>query len=159
MAILQKVDKVHDALAWEGDIPIRSRYTAGLAGERFFREIKDNARFVGTHCEACDLLYVPAVLFCERCFSQLDEWIEVPSQGTVFTYTVLYRDMDDQPLDSPSILAYVKLYGTDGGLVHYMGEVDPDDVEIGMDVEAVFKDPAERQGTILDVAYFRPMHG
>jgi uncharacterized protein len=159
MAILQKVDKLHEVLAWKGDIPIRSRYTAGVAGERFFREIKDNARFMGTRCEACDLVYVPAVMFCERCFTQLDEWLEVPSQGTVFTYTVLYRDLDDHVLDPPAVMAYVKLYGTDGGLVHYLGDVDPEEVEIGMEVEAVFKDPAERQGSILDVACFRPVQG
>ncbi len=117
MTIVEKVDKLHEALAWKGDIPIRSRYTAGVAGERFFREIKDNARFMGTRCDACDLVYVPAVMFCERCFSQLDEWLEVPSQGTVFTYTVLHRDLDDKPLVPPAILAHVKLYGTDGGLV------------------------------------------
>lgn len=159
MTILVKVDKLQKALAWKGDIPIRSRYTAGVAGERFFREIKDNARFMGTRCDACDLVYVPAVMFCERCFSELDEWLEVPSQGTVFTYTVLHRDLDDKPLVPPAILAYVKLYGTDGGLVHYLGEVDPEEVEIGMEVEAVFKETAERQGTILDVAYFRPVEG
>jgi len=159
MAILQKVDKLHEALAWQGDIPIRSRYTAGVAGERFFREIKDNARFMGTRCTSCDLIYVPAVMFCERCFSELDEWLEVPSQGSVFTYTVLHRDLDDRLLDPPAVLAYVKLYGTDGGLVHYLGDVNPEEVEIGMEVEAVFKDPAERQGTILDVAYFRPVQG
>ena len=159
MAIPQKVDKLHEALAWKGDIPIRSRYTAGVAGERFLREIKDNARFMGTRCDTCDLVYVPAVMFCERCFSQLEEWLEVPSQGTVFTYTVLYRDLDDRPLDPPAILAYVELYGTDGGLVHYLGDVDPEEVEIGMEVEAVFKDPAERQGSILDIAYFRPIQG
>ena len=32
-------------------------------------------------------------------------------------------------------------------------------MEIGMEVEAVFKDPAERQGSILDIAYFRPIQG
>ena len=102
MAILEKVDKLHHAIAWRGDMPITSRYTAGIAGERFFREIKDNARFLGTRCETCDLIYVPATMFCERCFAELDEWVEVPSRGTVFTYTVLYRDLDDKPLDPPA---------------------------------------------------------
>ena len=157
MSILEKPDKLHQATAWRGNIPITNRYTAGIAGERFFREIKDHARFVGTHCEECDLVYVPAVMFCERCFAQLDDWVEIPNLGQVFTYTVLTRDLDDQPLDTPAILAYVKLDDSDGGLVHYLGEVEPDDVHIGMEVEAVFKDPAEREGTILDIKYFRPL--
>ncbi len=159
MAILEKIDKLHHARAWQGDIPITSRYTAGLAGERFFREIKDNARFVGTHCESCDLIYVPATMFCERCFAELDEWVNVPNRGHVFTYTVLYRDLDEKPLDPPAVLAYVKLEGSDGGLVHYLGEVDGECVCIGMEVEAVFKDAAEREGTILDILHFRPVTG
>jgi hypothetical protein len=157
MAILEKVGKLDHAIAWRGDIPIRSRYTMGVAGERFFREIKDHARIMGTYCEACDMVYVPATMFCERCFAQLDEWLEVPNFGTVFTYTLLSRDLDDQTIDPPAILAYVKLDGTDGGLVHYLGEVDPEDVFIDMEVEAVFKDAAEREGSILDIKYFRPV--
>ncbi len=157
MAILGKVDKLHEAVAWRSNIPIQNRYSAGIAGERFLREIKDNARFVGTYCEECDLVYVPATMFCERCFSELDAWVEVPNHGMVFTYTILFQDLDEQPLDPPALMAYVKLDGTDGGLVHYLGEVDPEDVYIGLEVEAVFKDAAERQGSILDVTHFRPV--
>jgi uncharacterized OB-fold protein len=157
MTILEKVDKLHHATAWRGDIPITSRYTAGIAGERFFRAIKEEGRFLGTHCEACDLIYVPATMFCERCFAELDEWIEVPNRGTIFTYTVLYRDLDEKQLDPPAILAYVKLDGSDGGLVHYIGETEKNLLYIGMEVEAVFKDAAEREGSILDIRYFRPV--
>jgi uncharacterized OB-fold protein len=157
MTILEKVDKLHHAIAWRGDIPITSRYTAGIAGERFFREIKDNARFLGTRCQACGLTYVPATMFCERCFADLNTWVEVPSQGNVFTYTVLYRDLDEEPLDPPAMLAYVKLEGANGGLVHYLGEVQPDAVHIGLPVEARFQDAAERKGSILDIRYFRPV--
>ena len=156
MAITEKVDKLHQAVAWRGDLPITSRYSAGIAGERFFREIKDGARFLGTRCEKCDLTYVPATMFCERCFADLEVWVEVPNRGTVFTYTVLYRDLDDKPLDPPLVLAYVKLSGSDGGLVHYLGEIDPEDVYIGMEVEACFKEATERTGSILDITHFRP---
>ena len=41
---LKPITHVHDARTWRGDIPISSRYTAGIAGEKFFREIKDYAR-------------------------------------------------------------------------------------------------------------------
>jgi uncharacterized OB-fold protein len=155
MSILEKVDKLDHAIAWHGDIPITSRYTAGIAGERFFREIKDHGRLLGTRCEACGLTYVPPTMFCERCFAQLDDWVQVASTGTVFTYTVLYADLDGKPLAEPDILAYVKLDGSDGGLIHRLGEVGPDEVEIGMRVEAVFKAEGEREGSILDIRYFR----
>jgi uncharacterized OB-fold protein len=157
MAILEKVEKLHHAIAWEGDIPITSRYTAGIAGEKFFRAIKDEARFLGTRCEACDLVYVPATMFCERCFAELDEWVDVPNRGYVFTFTVLFRDLDDQPLDEPAVLAYVKLDDSTGGLIHYLGEIDLEELYVGLEVEAVFKDAAEREGSILDIMYFRPV--
>jgi hypothetical protein len=157
MAILEKVDKLHQAIAWQGDIPISSRYTAGIAGEKFFREIKDHGRILGTRCEACALTYVPATIFCERCFAELEEWVEVPARGRVFTFTVLHRDLDDKPLEPPAILAYVKLEGANGGLVHYIGETEKNLVHIGQEVEAVFKDAAEREGSILDITHFRPV--
>jgi uncharacterized OB-fold protein len=157
MAITEKVDKMHHAIAWQGDMPLSSRYSAGIAGERFFRAIKDEARILGTRCPSCGLTYVPATMFCERCFGELDEWIEVASRGHVFTYTLLYRDLDDRPLKPPHVLAYVKLDGSDGGLVHYLGELGDEGPSIGMEVEAVFKDPSERKGSILDIRYFRPV--
>jgi uncharacterized OB-fold protein len=157
MAITERVDKMHHALAWKDDMRITGRYSAGIAGERFFRTIKDEAQFVGTRCDACDLVYVPAAMFCERCFAELDEWVGVPNQGHIFTFTVLFRDLDDQPLEEPRVLAYVKLDGCDGGLVHYLGELEVDEVYIGLEVEAVFKDAEEREGSILDIAYFRPV--
>jgi hypothetical protein len=49
------------------------------------------------------------------------------------------------------------LDGGDGGLVHRLGEVAPDELEIGMRVEAVFKPRAEREGSINDIRYFRPL--
>jgi uncharacterized OB-fold protein len=78
--------------------------------------------------EECDLVYVPATMFCERCFAELDAWMEVPNHGMVFTYTILFQDLDEKPLDPPALMDYVKLDGADSGLGHYLGDVDPEDV-------------------------------
>ena len=40
--------------------------------------------------------------------------------------------------------------------LNLLGEVDPNDVTVGMAVEAVWKHDDEREGSILDIAYFRP---
>jgi len=157
MSLFYRIQHARDALTWEGEIPITSRYTAGLAGERFFREIKDNGRFLGTRCPECGLTYVPPRLYCEQCFAHLEEWVEVPSTGRVHTFTVVHFDLDGNPLPDPRVIAFIRLDSTDGGLVHYLGEVEPDQVCIGMCVEAVFKEKAERKGGILDIAYFRPV--
>ncbi|RLC65047.1 MAG: nucleic acid-binding protein [Chloroflexi bacterium] len=159
MSLLHRIEHPRDALSWEGDMPTLGRYTAGIAGEKFFREIKDNAKFWGTVCPTCDIVYVPPRLYCERCFAHLseDDWIEVPSTGQVHTFTVLHLDLDGNELAEPRLLAFVQLDGADGGLVHYLDEVAPDQVCIGMPVEAVFKEKAERKGSITDIHYFRPI--
>jgi hypothetical protein len=41
--------------------------------------------------------------------------------------------------------------------MHLLGEVDPDAVEIGMKVEAVWKPEEERTGSITDIKYFKPL--
>ncbi len=157
MSLIERIGKVGDAKVWYDDMPLESLYTVGIAGERFFRAIKDKGVLMGAVCPACDLVYVPPMLYCERCFTELEEWVEVSSKGTVYTYTTLGVSLEDTPLEEPEVLALVKLDGAHGGLVHRLGEVKPDEVEIGMAVEAVLKPKKEREGSILDIKYFKPV--
>ena len=141
--------------AWYGNLPVTSRYTFGLAGERFFRAIKEEGVIYGTCCQKCERTYVPATLFCERCLSELDEWIDVGTIGEVHTFTLLYQNYDGSRRDTPELIAFITL--GDGGIIHRLGGVAPEDVEIGMKVGAVFKEPGDREGSILDIVYFKPV--
>lgn len=140
--------------AWYGDLPVTSRYTYGLAGERFFRAIKDEGRIYGSRCAKCERTYVPATLFCERCLAKLDDWVDVGTRGQVHTFTLVYQNVDGSPRANPELVAFISL--GDGGLVHRLGGIDPEAVEIGMEVEAVFRAKEDREGSILDIVYFRP---
>ncbi len=153
---LDKVTQVAQTKPWYGDIPVYGQYTFGIAGEKFFREIKDNGRIMGTKCEKCNLVYVPPRIYCERCFSELKEWLEVPNRAVVHTFTISYVDLDGNRLAEPVVLAMVKFDGIYGGLIQRLGEVKPEEVRIGMPVEIVFKPKARRTGSILDIKYFRP---
>lgn len=142
-------------LAWQDEMPVTNRFTFGLAGERFFRAIQEEGRILGARCAKCNHTYVPAALYCERCLGKLEEWVDVGTRGRVHTYTLLYDNPDGSPREEPEIVAFVSL--GDGGLTHRLGEVEPEAVAIDMPVEAVFKPAAEREGSILDIAYFRPV--
>jgi hypothetical protein len=157
MSLIERIGTFGEAKVWYDNMPLESEYTVGIAGEKFFRAMKDRGVIMGTVCPACDLTYVPPSMYCERCFGQLEEWVEVPAKGTVYTYTVLTRSLDDQALDEPDILALVRLPGAHGGLVHRLRMIKPEDVEIGMEVEAVFKPKKEREGSILDIDHFKPV--
>ena len=93
----------------------------------------------------------------ERCLGELDEWVDVGTSGEVHTFTLLFENYDGTPRQEPEIVAFVS-FG-DGGIVHRLAEVAPEDVTIGMRVEAVFKPKEERQGLPSDIRFFRTVEG
>jgi len=153
---LDKISNPEAIKHWTDVIPPEYVYTVGVAGERFFREIKENGRIMGTKCSKCGCIYLPPRIYCEKCFDYIDEWVDVGLKGRVYAYTVTYLDVDGSPLDKPIIFAIIKFDGVYGGLIHRLGEVEPEKVCVGMVVEAVFKDKAERKGSINDIKYFKP---
>lgn len=144
--------------SWKGEIPVHYLYTFGLAGERFFREVKERGAFVGARCEVCRVTYVPPWIFCERCFAELNDLCDVGTRGTVETFTRCFERADGTRLAKPEIVAYVRIDGTGGGLVHRLTGVAERDVKIGMKVEALFAEPSRRCGGIGDILGFRPVY-
>jgi uncharacterized OB-fold protein len=158
MPILHRLDHLHRARVIEGDLPFFSVYTVGIAGERFFRALKDEGKIMGTRCTSCEVAYVPARLYCEQCFAHLadEAWFDAGTLGSVHTFTAMHIGLDGTSLETPRVLGFIEIDGTDGGLVHDLGEVDPYEVFIGMPVEAMLKPADERTGSITDILYFRP---
>lgn len=153
------LDKITDPFHirhWLGDMEADYIYTLGVAGERFFREIKENGRIMGAKCSRCNIVYVPARMYCEKCFAKLREWVDVGKKGVVHTFTVATVDVDGKKLQKPVIYALVKFEGAYGGLIHKIGETKPEKVKIGMKVEAVFKPSLDRKASINDIKYFKP---
>ena len=138
----------------QGSIEISYEWSAGIAGSRFFQEIRDNKRIMGTKCPKCGRVLVPPRIFCEECFVDVEEWVEVSSKGKLVTFGESYLGTDGSKLKEPWILGIIRLDGADGGLIHYIGEARPEELKIGMRMEAVFNE--ERNGNILDIEHFRP---
>jgi len=156
MGFTEKIQSPKDMKHLEGEIPVNYLYTVGVAGERFLREIKENAKILGVRCKKCNLVHLPPRTYCERCFEQLDEWVELANEGQVETFTVCHFDLDGNRLAKPDILAVVKLKGANGSIIHRIQETHDRDIYIGMTVEAVFRERKDRVGSILDIAFFRP---
>jgi uncharacterized OB-fold protein len=152
--VLEKVTDPREVRLWEGRIPVAHRYTPGVAGEAFFRALRERGEFLASRCESCGLTYCPARLFCERCFSQLEADTLVGPGGTVESFSVGYVGVEGEPLDEPVVLGLVRLDGADTVLLHFL--VDHDSLEIGRRVEPVLKQKRQRTGSILDIRGFRP---
>ena len=149
------MEKQGQPIVIPGSIEIGYEWSVGIAGSRFFQELRDNKRIMGVKCPKCNRVLVPPRIFCEECFVDTEEWIEVSSKGELITFGESYLGTDGSKLKEAWILGIVKLDGADGGLVHYIGEAKPEDLKIGMRMEIVFNE--QRMGNILDIKYFRPI--
>ncbi len=154
------LERAPEVRTWPGTFPFRYRYTAGVAGSRFLQALRDRGAFLGARCEACRYTYVPARLFCERCFADLSgSEVEVGPGGVLESFTVTYVDHEGRPLEAPVVYGLVRLDGADAVLLHRVLEAEETAFEVGMRVEAVLEPPERRRGSILDVAGFRPVEG
>ena len=144
-----------DVWIYHGQIYIPNTYSAGAVGSRFLISLRDKKRIMGTRCPTCNRVYVPARSICKDCYGQLDELVEVSDKGTLLTYTVCNQPNPVQPVEPPVVYGIIQLDGADTGFVHMLGEIDPEQIRIGMRVQAVFKD--EREASILDIKYFKPL--
>ena len=64
-----------------------------------------------------------------------------------------------QIIKEPETPAVIEIDGASPlhGIMHKLGEVDPQEISIGMRVKAVWKPAEEREGAITDILYFKPI--
>jgi uncharacterized OB-fold protein len=147
-------DKKVSPKQWVGDMEADYIYPTGIAGDKFFKELKKSGQLVASECGKCGTTYVPPRMYCENCFVEIETWKTLPPEGTVTTFTIASLDEKNQKLPEPRIWAHIKI--GDGGLVHNLGDVEPGNIKIGMKVQAVLKPEANRKGEISDILYFKP---
>src|SRR5213593_4516674 len=141
---------------WEGNVEADYIYTSGVAGERFFVALRDDGRMLASRCPACKLDYLPPRMFCEDCFAELTEYVEVPQAGRVAAVTLAHVDRTGAKLSHPQVWAFVTFEGIRGGLLHRL-LVTPKQARAGMAVRAKLKPRDARTGTIADIEGFEPV--
>lgn len=151
MDVFDKVEPMVQA----SRISVPYHWWAGETASRFFISLRDDQTILGTQCEGCGKTYVPPRKTCPTCFTINAQWRTVASQGTLVTYTVVRRHLAALPQKPPLIYGLIRLDGADTALLHIIGEVKPEDVQIGMRLQARFA--RERTGTIFDIECFCPV--
>lgn len=136
----------------------RYAWDAGVAIGGYLQGLKAG-KLLARHCPECGRVLIPPRMFCESCFAPTDRWVELEDSGTVITFSICYVTWDMLRLREPQIPAVIGIDGASRGvgIMHLLGEVDPQAVHIGMRVRAVWKPAAERIGAITDIAYFKPV--
>ena len=153
----------------------RLKYTfaAGEALSRFLADIKQG-KLSGRKCHHCGKITYPPRMFCEECYRPTDEWVQIRDTGTIETFSVSFVDLDAKRIKDPIFVGVIIFDGPDFkapergrqrmGMMHYFGQIKKDaksstgyDIRVGQRVKAEWKAPADREGSILDIKYFRPM--
>ncbi len=117
------------------------RYTAGEANTDFLRSL-ESGRIVGSRCDSCDAVLVPARPFCPTCFGRTGERVEVADTGEVVSHTT-------DP--NGGVVALIRLDGTSTSFPHRV----VGSAETGMRVRARFAD--ERSTEITAIEAFEPI--
>lgn len=156
MTFLERTTDVKRLRHWSIDMSVDYIYTSGIAGERFFTALRDEGRILAVHCPVCKNNQLPPRPFCEGCFTELNEYVDVPLEGRVAAFTVSRLDRKGKPLPTPEVYAFVRFRGVqEGGLIHRL-LVPPEAAKAGMSVRVKVKPREARTGTILDIEGFEP---
>lgn len=103
-------------------------------------------------CGTCKKLVFYPRPICPNCGSQRLEWETLSGVGTVYSFSVVYRPAHPgMAQEVPYVVALVEI--EDGvRLMTNLVECDPDKIEVGMEVEAVF----EKLSDEISLPLFRP---
>ena len=121
---------------------------------RFFKELMQNKKIMGTKCPKCGVVFCPPTSDCPNCWVPT-EWLEVGPRGTLLHYVIINLPALWMDHDVPYTMGLIKLDGADTGLMHFVDETDKAKLKNGLRVEAVFKE--ERKGYVTDIDTFKIM--
>jgi len=97
----------------------------------FFDYLREG-RLTTTKCRACGVVLWQPRVVCAHCHGQEMEWVDLPSEGTVFAHTAV---LAGAPIgfeeDVPFVVAIVQLAGTDLRVVARIDGAQYEDLKIG----------------------------
>jgi len=139
----------------EATVRLPYHYVAGDWRARYLRGLKDK-KILGSKCSATGKVFVPPTLNSPESFAPTRELVEVADRGVVTTFCIVNIPVIGRALEIPYVAASVALDGASISIFALIQECRPEDVRMGMRVEAVWKPDGERQGSHEDIMYFRP---
>ena len=99
-------------------------------------------RLVAACCGACGTFRMPPTPFCPACRSQSIEWRELSGDGSVYSYTIVQREIfKGMENHLPYVPAVIELDGAPGTrLISNVVDADIENITVGMQVSVVWDD-------------------
>ncbi|MEV6710498.1 OB-fold domain-containing protein [Lentzea sp. NPDC051208] len=137
--------------------PVNLHYThsASPTEDPFLRGLMEG-RLIAQRCPVCEKVYFPPRPACPVDGVPTTDQIELSDHGTITTYCVVNVPFLGQRIPPPYVSAYVLLDGADIPFLHLLLGVAPEDVRMGMRVEAVWKPREEWGPTMQNIDHFKP---
>ena len=146
-----------EPMVYKSKINVPYSWWAGNTATSFFVSLRDDKKITAMKCGSCGKVFIPPRKICPVCFTENTQWVNVSDEGKVLSYSIARRQLASIPKDKkvPVIWGLIKLDGADSALLHYLDDIRPEDVKIGMRVKAVFAE--SRKGVIRDISHFKPV--
>ena len=148
-------DVKREPMSTKGYVIMPYKFSVGSLASKFFIELRDKKKLAAAKCPKCGFVNMPPRSVCPKCFSKIEELVDVAGTGTLVSFTRVQYDSAVQANKPPYAIGLIKLDGTDTAMTHFLGEVDFKDLKAGMKLEPVFND--KRNANILDILYFKPV--
>jgi uncharacterized OB-fold protein len=130
-------------------------YVAGDVRARYLRALKGK-KILGSRCSRTGKVFVPPLVNSPESFAPCEEFVELPDRGVVTTFCIVHIPVIGRNVELPYVAASVALDGADISIYALVQECTPEEVRMGMRVEAVWKPDGERHGDHEDIRYWRP---
>lgn len=144
-----------EPMVYPGKINVPYHWWAGETASKFFIALRDEKKILGTKCPACGKTFLPPRKHCPLCYNVPTEWVPISHEGEVVSFTIARKARAALVKQVPVIFALIKLDGADTAILHYLENVKPEKVKIGLRVRAVFAE--ERKGRMQDIVHFEPV--
>ncbi len=145
-----------DAIKYvDATVHLPYHYVAGDYKARYLRALKEK-RILGSKCSKTGKVFVPPLVASPESFAPCTDFVEVAGRGVITTFCIVNIPVIGRNLEIPYVAASVALDGADISIFALIQECKPEEVRMGMRVEAVWKPDGERQGDHEDILYFRP---
>jgi uncharacterized OB-fold protein len=129
---------------------IKIDYKYSFGGQsKFFIEIMNNKKLMGTKCTKCGKVWMPPRINCSECYEPA-EWIEMKQTGTIQVSTIVWYTTSAFIKAIPYAIGFIKLDGSDTSLFQgiFSENLVPSKVKKGRRVKAVFS--KKREGKMTD---------
>ncbi len=139
----------------ETTVHLPYHYVAGDYRARYLHALKDK-KILGSKCSRTGKVFVPPLVASPESFAPAEDLVEVADHGVVTTFCIVRIPVMGRNVELPYVAASVALDGAAISIFALVQECKPEDVRMGMRVEAVWKPDGERQGDHGDILHFHP---